>query len=664
MKHLILSLVTIAITNFAIAQNTDLDKSYFVTAKQQLENMLNGKEKPNYEKAIFLMENAWYENQIDKESFDMAIDSKISTIKQLIKANYDDKVFKKDINSLYRRPNAEELYNKALTNWAIYTYITTKPYTYSFADPMATEDWRNSQVVNLNNIGQGNCFALASLFKILSDRLHSDATLCTAPSHIYISHEDEKGISYNIELGSRKFPGTGTLATLTHSTMEYIRSDISLRRLTEKQSVALCLVYLAKGYEHKFGIYSDEFIMNCASTTLKYDSLNLNAMLLKAELLEKGLMINSKSITQLKSNSKFIEYEKLLAHVYQLGYREIPLEMKNQLIKGWSGDTVKSLADENYKAAETNASQLLQSHKASLSWGLFDEEFTYKPIERYGNTLFDCKTKRIKQFTKEQSLYNKYNFDPVVFAWNIDPLFKEYPSISPYTFCANNPILFKDPDGQKLTIYYRDENGKIKQYNYGTKMKVPDNKFVGNVVETLNTMRNDKDLNKSINLIVSNKSKTLKVVESSSETEQFYISDAKNKRTGNEIGPEGAAINDIVINSGTIYYNPYQGLKFNLNGDIMSPATQFAHEYGHGVESLLHTKDYLVRASSPNGRYDNNEEEFAILNYEHKLASYLCETMRGYHGGTGIPTEGPTSNTPMASSNSELGHGEGIDLTK
>jgi len=343
-----------------------------------------------------------------------------------------------------------------MTNTTLYEnangIVYHTPYVYSYTDPMATEDWRNSQVVNLNNSKQGNCFALVSLYKILSDRLNSDAILCTAPSHIYISHEDENGISYNIELGSRKFPGTGTLATLTHSTMESIRSDVSLLRLTEQQSIVLCLVYLAKGYQHKFNVTNDGFMMNCAITALKFDKLNLNAMLLKSELLESEMTHSSKSIAQLRNDSKFIEYEKLISSLYQLGYREMPFQMKDQLITGWSKDTVTALANNNYKLAETNISQLFQSRKASLSWGLFDEEFVYKPIERYGNALFDCQSKRIKQFVKEQNLYNNYNFDPVVFAWNIDPLCSKHAGMSPYHFAVNNPIVFSDPDGN--TEYY------------------------------------------------------------------------------------------------------------------------------------------------------------------------------------------------------------------
>ena len=66
-----------------------------------------------------------------------------------------------------------------------------------------------------------------------------------------------------------------------------------MRTLDLKQSVALCLVYLAKGYEHKFNTKTDNFILQCAATTQQYDSLNLNAMLLQAEVLEKKFIDNN-----------------------------------------------------------------------------------------------------------------------------------------------------------------------------------------------------------------------------------------------------------------------------------------------------------------------------------------------------------------------------------
>jgi RHS repeat-associated protein len=43
-----------------------------------------------------------------------------------------------------------------------------------------------------------------------------------------------------------------------------------------------------------------------------------------------------------------------------------------------------------------------------------------------------------------------------------DPKFEKYPSISPYTYCANNPVMFVDPDGREVDVtelYRKDKSG-------------------------------------------------------------------------------------------------------------------------------------------------------------------------------------------------------------
>ena len=169
---------------------SDSAKNAYILAKQEIEKMLDGKAPLNYEKAIYLIENAWYDNKLDKEKFIGTINKHEDIILKIMISNWHPP--KDTVDFIGQKVDRTEDYAKAVANWAIFKYMTDTvhfkdgsfhtPYTYSTADPFGSIDWTNTQVNNLDKTGQGNCFALSSMFKILSNRLGSEATLCTAPS--------------------------------------------------------------------------------------------------------------------------------------------------------------------------------------------------------------------------------------------------------------------------------------------------------------------------------------------------------------------------------------------------------------------------------------------------------------------------------------------------
>ena len=477
---------------------------YYHQAFDELKAMLEGQKEANFERAVFLSENPYYVGRFSYSAFQNSISAKQMFIEKLIEANdqSDTIDFNVHVNEYGRFKLADirylphqrkELYRKALRNWAIFKYITDTvfihtlkdsalytlyhaPYSYATADPFGMKDWSNSQVINLliSDDNKGNCFALTALYKILSDRLNADAKLCTAPQHIYIQHQDPKGQYYNVELATAGHPGDGIIQTLTYTPSEAIISGIALRDYDSKQNIGLCLINLAKSYEHTFITKDDEFMLRCAELALKYDSLNLNALLLKAQVLDArvtqyAITHKINDIAKLKQDRGILplvnKLENHLTLLYRLGYREMPLDMQEQIMNPFGYDTKK------WNHVSRNARPFTSFEPKdpkdaeywTLTKGMFKEVWEPTAQEKYGHYTLTTATGKLKSI--DTSNHKGQLIDPVAFAYDFgariydarighfvstDPLQAKYPGLSPYNFCNNNPIIYKDGDGREI----------------------------------------------------------------------------------------------------------------------------------------------------------------------------------------------------------------------
>ena len=296
----------------------------------KIESMLLRKDSLNFKKAVFLTENAYFDNQINEVSFNQAIDFYTSISKGILKSG----------NIVY--PEKDSL--KAAAQCAVFMFMTDSipvktnkgieihtPFTYNFDDFSGQKEWSNMFVSTLMQTQKGNCHSLPYLYKMIMDELGQPAYLSLAPNHIYIKVQNKRVGWYNIELTCGDFPTDAWLMASGYIHTDALRNGIYMDTLSLKQSVSLCLVDLAQGYQVKFGIQDGSFILKCCNTALAHFPNYINALLLKSEILT---TLYKQSAPDSEESKKLLaQMNEIYSHIHQLGYRKMPQNMYLKWLK-------------------------------------------------------------------------------------------------------------------------------------------------------------------------------------------------------------------------------------------------------------------------------------------------------------------------------------------
>jgi hypothetical protein len=152
--------------------------------------MLIGKEPISFKKAVFVSENAYYNNTISYEKFNAYIQYLVKIAEAQRKANplkgynYPDSVEIAISGSTFKIMK-DSIFN-------ILHLLILKPFTYDFEDSFAETDWSKMFVIKLLSTHTGNCHSLPFLYKILCEEQGAKAYLAYAPNHIYIKQRCKK----------------------------------------------------------------------------------------------------------------------------------------------------------------------------------------------------------------------------------------------------------------------------------------------------------------------------------------------------------------------------------------------------------------------------------------------------------------------------------------
>ncbi len=320
-----------------INSQVSYDQSLYLKGYNEISRMLENPSERDFKRAVFIVENAFYNGEKDYKAFN-------SKVRSLASMAYS---FSNQVDLIYEGIDSTNIRTHTGI-WAIMTdtltfdmgsgvSLVSKPYTYDFEDVFGRQNWSQMFVTKLLDTRKGNCHSLPYLYKILAEELGETAHLALAPNHIYIKNYSQKTGWYNTELTSASFPIDAWLMASGYIHMDAIRNEIYMDTLSQRESLALTLLDLAQGYERKFGIQDASFILKATDKALEVNPSFINALLLKAEtqkklfenqMLLKGLDDPNVFMEQNPEAKKlFLEMQGIYTRIHQLGYRQMPEEM-------------------------------------------------------------------------------------------------------------------------------------------------------------------------------------------------------------------------------------------------------------------------------------------------------------------------------------------------
>jgi len=303
--------------------------SSYYKAFDEINNMLEGKQQLNLGRAIFLVENAYYNNKLNYEDFQKTITDQIKICNEKIreeKLNKENNLVK---NMMLFRLISDTLKIKPV---GVERSITHFPIKYDLDDYKSEKHFDCHFVTKLMKSGYGQCYSMPLYYLILAEKIGAKAYWAFSPQHSFIKIQDERGTWYNLELTCNAILSDAHYMNSSYIKAEAIRNRIYLEPMDKKEVVAQMLVELGRGYYEKFGL--DNFYLNCSRTSSQHLSNQLDPILMEAFYeqrltltLAKLLDAKKPEIMKEKFPQAYRHFEKsqaLYDKVDNLGYENLP----------------------------------------------------------------------------------------------------------------------------------------------------------------------------------------------------------------------------------------------------------------------------------------------------------------------------------------------------
>jgi RHS repeat-associated protein len=136
----------------------------------------------------------------------------------------------------------------------------------------------------------------------------------------------------------------------------------------------------------------------------------------------------------------------------------------------------------------TDSAGAAVQHLHYLPWG---EDFVNQRLNSFDGVRYTFSAKEKDSETGLNYFGSRYYSSDLSIWLSVDPMAAKYPSLSPYVYCADNPVRLVDPNGKEV-----DDNLDKWKYNKDTKkltwVSDAGGKYHQTVVETVNTSSGEK----------------------------------------------------------------------------------------------------------------------------------------------------------------------------
>jgi len=230
-------------------------------------------------KAVFIIENAYYNNQFSYATLIKGLAQRALLVKQILKheglSSNNNLALNYGIQKLYSQQNL--FYSSKLKQ-----NILVPKIGYDFDDFMGKKDWSKMFVLKLLATGKGQCHSMPLLYLMIAEQLGAKAYLSLAPQHSFIKFADKNGTLLNFETTNGNLVSNSWLVQSGYITAQALQNKMYLDTLSERNLYAQMLSDLLLGYLDKFPY--DDFAEQIRKKILQINSDNTTALIVDANV--------------------------------------------------------------------------------------------------------------------------------------------------------------------------------------------------------------------------------------------------------------------------------------------------------------------------------------------------------------------------------------------